>query len=100
MTYLSKRLHRFARQRMRRPGFWFQWLFLRYQGWRRERRLPVNETCMWIQEQEEDDCWSSCKANAFTLDEGTPSDNGMVFCCFCGKPIEQRPWEPEEAEDE
>jgi hypothetical protein len=30
---------------------------------------------------------TSC-GKTFTLNEGTPKDNSMEFCCFCGKPIE------------
>ena len=40
MNYRSRQLQRLYRQRRRRPGYWFQWLLLRYQiglvrlGWR------------------------------------------------------------------
>jgi len=48
----------------------------------------VNEdTCNW-QETEEGHWQTSC-GEAFMLDEGTPWENRMRYCCYCGDPLEQ-----------
>lgn len=33
--------------------------------------------------------WHTACGNDFTINEGTPKDNEMKFCCYCGKPINQ-----------
>lgn len=44
--------------------------------------------CTWKQCSGEGGCydetWETDCDNMFTLNEGTPSDNRMKFCCFCG----------------
>jgi hypothetical protein len=32
--------------------------------------------------------WDTGCGNAFILDEGTPQQNSMNFCCFCGNQLE------------
>lgn len=54
------------------------------------------ETCTWFNEFATDRYDTDC-GSSFTLNDGTPSDNRMKFCCFCGKPIVE---EFEEEEDE
>ena len=45
------------------------------------------EVCKW---HEYDECnWQTDCDNLFCFNEGTPSDNGMNFCCYCGKPLEE-----------
>jgi hypothetical protein len=42
--------------------------------------------CTWT-EEEDGPWWTDC-ANVFTLDDdddGDPAENGMRYCCFCGK---------------
>lgn len=34
-------------------------------------------------------CWDTDCKNTFVIDDGTPEDNGMRFCCFCGGEIKQ-----------
>lgn len=48
------------------------------------------EACVWT--QDEDGAWWACGSNGFSMTTGTASDNRMMFCCFCGKPIEERPY--------
>lgn len=50
----------------------------------------MGETCTW---EREDDAHfgtyeTSC-GNVFDLIDGTPSENDMKFCCFCGWSIEE-----------
>ena len=44
-------------------------------------------TCLWT---EEDGYWVTACKKEFTINEGTPIDNGMYYCCFCGKIIEEQ----------
>jgi hypothetical protein len=56
---------------------------------------PMKSTsCTWFAEFE-DDMWSTDCGNYFQLNDGTPSDNEMKFCCFCGKEIEEEVGEEE-----
>jgi hypothetical protein len=50
----------------------------------------VSESCKW---QEDDDGinWTSC-GEGFTLDSGTPSENKMKFCCYCGRSLKEVPY--------
>jgi len=45
-------------------------------------------TCSWAHKEDwDDDYWETSCDNAFVLLSGTPSDNGMKFCPYCGKVI-------------
>ena len=39
-------------------------------------------TCEWA-EDDNGNWFTSCD-NAFTFIDGTPSENSMAFCCYCG----------------
>lgn len=43
--------------------------------------------CKWT----EDDLglWNTECENMFVIGDGSPRENKMNFCCYCGKPIEQ-----------
>lgn len=51
--------------------------------------------CRWVQEDEGSDLWETACKHYFALNEGTPSDNAMEYCCYCGKHLEEAPWEEE-----
>jgi len=51
------------------------------------------EPCNWTQDGYGEDAWDTGCNNRFMLEEGTPSDNRMEFCCFCGHPIDELPGE-------
>ena len=38
---------------------------------------------------EDEGIWETLCGNTFMFVEGTPKDNGMKFCCYCGRPIIQ-----------
>lgn len=42
--------------------------------------------CMWA---EEDEYWETACGNSFVLNDGTPSDNDLKFCPYCGKFLHQ-----------
>ena len=46
----------------------------------------MNE-CKWTEDFEGN--WETSCDNMFTLNAGTPSDNGMKYCCYCGKPLRE-----------
>jgi len=51
--------------------------------------------CIWSQEDENSDIWSTSCGENFILNEGTPEENKFKFCNYCGKEIEQDEWKGE-----
>jgi hypothetical protein len=45
------------------------------------------KTCKWSQDI--DGGWSADCGLRWWLDDGTPKDNGMIYCPRCGKRIKQ-----------
>lgn len=45
-------------------------------------------TCLWT--EDDDATWGTACGQAFTIIEGTPKENGMKFCCYCGGQLEQK----------
>ena len=42
--------------------------------------------CQWLQQDGEfSEDWLACDDKLFCLQNGTPSENGMGFCPYCGK---------------
>jgi hypothetical protein len=52
-----------------------------------KRRTMTEKPCVW---KEEEECWETSCGHAFCLNTGTPSENGMQFCPYCGKPIKEK----------
>jgi hypothetical protein len=47
------------------------------------------KTCEW--KQDENGAWWTDCGNGFEFNnEGSPKDNKMKFCCYCGKPLIQK----------
>ena len=44
--------------------------------------------CKW-EYDDTHDCWETGCNNAFTLIEGSPENNNMKYCPYCGKEIWQ-----------
>ena len=64
--------------------------------------LEQPNECHWYQDGDEDsDKWAaSCgRHRYFQLNDGTPTDNRMKHCCYCGKPLVEVPIEPEDEHD-
>jgi hypothetical protein len=62
-------------------------------------RATVQPTeCWWFQDGDEDSgtYMASCNQRYFVLEDGTPTDNRMTHCCYCGKPLVEVPIEPED----
>lgn len=63
--------------------------------------------CHWLQQDGEySEDWLACDDKMFCLTNGTPSENGMRFCPYCGKNLveitykEQFPSSDEDVEDD
>jgi hypothetical protein len=54
-------------------------------------------TCTWTRGEYEDTVWATSCSQLFILDDGTPADNDMKFCAYCGKPLVEA--QPEPGED-
>lgn len=44
-----------------------------------------SETCQW--QADSDGNYSTSCGETFTLIDGTPSENCMRYCCYCGKKV-------------
>lgn len=44
--------------------------------------------CEWKYDDYED-CYDTKCGNSFVISEGTPSNNDMKYCCYCGKTIKE-----------
>lgn len=67
----------------------------------------AEQYCYWLQQDDEfSEDWLACDDKLFCLQNGTPSENGMRFCPYCGKNLveitykEQFPSDEEEEEDD
>jgi hypothetical protein len=59
------------------------------------------EECRWLQDGDEgSSTWqASCSRRYFMLEDGTPTDNRMSHCCYCGKKLVEVPIEQEDDHD-
>lgn len=58
----------------------------------------TEETCTWF-EDEDSDLWETSCGGMFSIIEGTPSENSMKFCCYCGKLLQESLFTPEPDEE-
>jgi hypothetical protein len=49
--------------------------------------VKKSTVCYWSQDGEDGDTWATQCGHYFALNEGTPSDNKMDFCCYCGRQL-------------
>lgn len=54
---------------------------------RRAGMLEGAKKCGWVYDEAHDK-WDTECGNGFQLMNGTPKENEMVFCCYCGNAIE------------
>lgn len=50
---------------------------------------PEPQTCTWQQDGDSGVYGTSCR-RYFNLEDGTPEDNKMAWCCYCGKKLVQQ----------
>jgi len=63
----------------------------------------ANETCEWKLEDDEEGAWHSACGVAWIFEDGTPTDNMMIYCPFCGCLLTHRipdPLSADEADEE
>ena len=51
--------------------------------------MSAPEACVW-EEDDDFEGWDTSCGNKFYIVDGCPSDNRFKFCCYCGKPLEER----------
>ena len=51
--------------------------------------MEEEKTCEWVQDANENDRCYACNGNSFLLEVGTPKDNEIIYCCFCGRKIKE-----------
>lgn len=57
----------------------------------------IADPCVWT---ETDECWETDCGRSFLVNEGAPVENGMRFCCFCGRSlVEERPVSEEDVDE-
>jgi hypothetical protein len=62
----------------------------------------MTDTCRWFQEGE-GGCYYNTECNQiFVVNEDCDPPLGawMKYCCYCGKPLQEVPWEPEPGEND
>ena len=47
----------------------------------------MSDPCEWELDNPDFGSWKSSCGEEFIIIEGTPIENGMAFCCYCGKPL-------------
>jgi hypothetical protein len=52
-----------------------------------------DQVCVW--KENEDGYYDTSCNNAFVMEEGTPEDNELKYCCYCGKTLKQELYQPE-----
>ena len=50
---------------------------------------PIKQEMYCIWHDDEEGNWSTACEQLFILAEGTPKENKMKYCCFCGKLIQE-----------
>ena len=51
---------------------------------------PVEQTCTWQQDGDSDSgVYGTSCGHYFQIEDGTPDDNKMAWCCYCGKKLAQ-----------
>jgi hypothetical protein len=56
---------------------------------------PALLACGWTQESD-GSAWATGCGHLFEVINGTPKENGMGFCCFCGRTLGESPYTEDE----
>jgi len=54
------------------------------------------ECCEW--QEDSNGLWDTDCGHIFEIYDGAPSDNGMKFCCYCGRELREVKYEEESDE--
>lgn len=89
---LDKAITHYSRHGERAPEAWIS-ARADYVKWRDEHptntpteRKDAPAVCGWT--SDDDGTYHTGCGHAFVLNDGTPTENSMRFCCYCGKPAE------------
>lgn len=52
-----------------------------------KKKTTKVRTCDWRQEDVDSSVWATDCGGLFCINDGTPTENNMDFCCFCGKKL-------------
>jgi len=55
----------------------------------------MNSNCVWTQDSD-GSAWATGCGNLFEITIGTPKENGMCWCCFCGRKLNESPYTDDE----
>lgn len=47
----------------------------------------TRKVCIWT--EDENGTWHTSCGEDYEIIEGTPIENGMQYCCYCGRHLEQ-----------
>lgn len=53
------------------------------------KKINLETHCLWTQQEAFGDWYSTTCENEFVLNDGSPKENGMRFCLFCGKKLNE-----------
>ena len=59
----------------------------------------TNNTCTWQEDSDTSYWYPSCNKQAFAIIDGTPTENEMKFCCYCGKQLKEERYMEEEDDE-
>jgi len=54
--------------------------------------MTDSATCVWT--EDENGIYQTECEDAFEFNDGAPADNGMVYCCYCGKRLVAKRFTP------
>lgn len=49
----------------------------------------TQKPCVWTEDPNWG-TWETACGRIFVLNDGTPTENHLHFCCYCGKPLEEK----------
>jgi len=52
--------------------------------------MTAPNVCVWEEDGTDYEGWDTSCGNKFYIVDGCPSDNDFKFCCYCGKPLEEK----------
>ena len=56
------------------------------------------KVCVWQEDQ--DGNWDTQCGGCFVIEDGTPSENNMKYCCYCGEWLAEKCYTPDYEDDE
>ena len=54
-----------------------------------EGNLEMVASCAWVQNMDYGDEWATSCGKSFLLNEGSPRENGLQWCGFCGRQLKE-----------